>query len=84
MMQEIVIDSENNMQRILGALDQGGHSQVACVSNAGMKIGLVRVTILPNSAFLSDRPKMSNADWMEAFRGAADPAEIEDGASDAN
>jgi len=51
MMKEVVIDNEEDLQRIQEACNKGGHYQIACISNASLAPGLIRVTILPNSAF---------------------------------
>lgn len=66
-MKEVVIDNEGHLEAILDACEKGSHSNVATISNAGLGIGLARVTILPNSAF-SGPPKYDKESWIKAFR----------------
>ena len=68
MMREAVLEREEDLVKILQACATGGHSQVGMMSNAGLKLGQVRITILPNSAFKPDAVKTQDDVWVQIFK----------------
>lgn len=63
----VVIDSADNMRLILKACATGGDYRVACVSNAALTQGRVRVTLFPGIAFTGPALATDDAEWMAAF-----------------
>ena len=50
-MKEIVIDNEDDFNKLVAAADKGGHWKLASVSNAGLSGTQRRLTFLPKEAF---------------------------------
>lgn len=63
----VVIDKAKDMQIILDACATSGDYRVACVSNAGLTQGRVRVTLFPGIAFTGPTSNADN-EWMQAFK----------------
>lgn len=69
-MKEIVLDNEGHLMALFDACAKGRHSQIACISNTGLRTGAARITILPNTAFTAEPDYSSRAKdtWIQAFR----------------